>query len=210
MTMIDYKNIGNIIFDFGGVLVDLDKQRCVDAFTKIMAAPVSVYVDECRQEDLFHDLELGAIDVGEFCREVRRRAPGCTASDAAICDAWNALLTGIPPRRIARLVHLRRRHRLFLLSNTNIIHWEKSVRDFFPYRGMSVNDYFEHIYLSYEMHKVKPSPEIFAQVIADSGIDPADTLFVDDSEANCRGAETVGISTLHVAGGDEWLGILKE
>ena len=197
----------NIVFDFGCVLVDLDKQRCVEAFKAIGAGAVSAYVDECRQEDLFHDLETGAITVEEFCCEVRRKSPGCTATDAQICHAWNALLTGIPQRRIERLVDLGLRHRLFLLSNTNAIHWTKAVADYFPYDGKNVTDYFQGIFLSYEMHMVKPETAIFEQMLHQAGIDAADTLFIDDSPANCAAAEALGIRSLHVRTGDEWLSL---
>lgn len=197
----------NIVFDFGCVLVDLDKQRCVDAFKAICAGDVAVYVDECRQEDLFHDLETGAISVGAFCDEVRRRAPGCHASDTQICEAWNALLTGIPRRRIERLIELRKHHHLFLLSNTNAIHWTKAVADYFPYDGKNIGDYFERVFLSYEMHMVKPSPDIFVAMLRQAGIEAADTLFIDDSPANCNAAETLGIRTLRVSNGDEWLSL---
>lgn len=197
----------NIIFDFGCVLVDLDKRRCVDAFNAIGAGNISVYVDECRQEDLFHDLETGVTDVPAFCEEVRRKSPGCTATDAQICGAWNMLLAGIPRRRLQRLTVLRQRYRLFVLSNTNAIHWEKAVRDFFTYDGQNVGDYFEKVFLSYKMHMVKPSPEIFAQTIREAGIDASETLFIDDSAVNCLAARNAGLMTMHVSGGDEWAGI---
>lgn len=197
----------NIIFDFGCVLVDLDKKRCVNAFNAIGAGSISMYVDECRQEDLFHELEIGAIDTAAFCGEVRRKSHGCTASDAEICDAWNQLLTGIPVRRLQRIIELRRSHRLFVLSNTNPIHWSKAVRDFFPYQGMNAGDYFEKVFLSYEMHKVKPSEDIFMQVIEQTGIVPAETLFIDDSEANCLAGIRAGLRALHVSSGDDWLEI---
>lgn len=94
------QEIKNIIFDFGGVLVNLDKHRCIEAFDKIGAHEIVRYVDECRQEDLFHDLEVGNTGVEEFCNEVRRICTGCNADDADICEAWNALLTGIPRQRL--------------------------------------------------------------------------------------------------------------
>lgn len=101
------QEIKNIIFDFGGVLVDLDKQRCIEAFDKIGAHKIVKYVDECRQEDLFHDLEVGNTGIGDFCREVRRLSSGCKASDEEICNAWNSLLTGIPEQRLENWQALR-------------------------------------------------------------------------------------------------------
>ena len=186
--------IRNIIFDFGGVLVDLDRRRCIEAFRRIGAGAIAGYVDECRQEDLFHDLEVGLTDVGRFCKAVRRACPGCNASDEDICDAWNALLTGIPRHRLDRLKKLRRDYRLVLLSNTNPIHWRKAVDEYFTAGGLTVGDYFEKTYLSYEMHMLKPDEEIFRRVLADSGFAAAETLFIDDSAANCAAAERLGIA----------------
>ena len=106
------QEIKNIVFDYGCVLVDLDKQRAVDAFKRIDADEIAVYIDECKQEDLFHELEMGDITLEEFCDKVREKCPRCKASDKEILDAWNALLTGIPERRLERIRQLREHYRL--------------------------------------------------------------------------------------------------
>lgn len=194
----------NIIFDFGGVLVNLDRKRCIDAFTRIGAGAIAGYVDECRQEDLFHDLEVGDTGVGQFCDAVRQACGGCNATDEDICRAWDALLTGIPRRRLDKLAELKRDFRLVLLSNTNPIHWRKAVDDYFTQGGLNVNYYFEKTYLSYEMRMLKPDEEIYRKVLDSSGMDAGDTLFIDDSKANCAAAERLGITSMHVTCGDEW------
>jgi len=194
----------NIIFDFGGVLVNLDRKRCIDAFTRIGAGAIAGYVDECRQEDLFHDLEVGDTGVGQFCDAVRQACGGCNATDEDICGAWDALLTGIPRRRLDKLAELKRDFRLVLLSNTNPIHWRKAVDDYFTQGGLNVNYYFEKTYLSYEMRMLKPDEEIYRKVLDSSGMDAGDTLFIDDSKANCAAAERLGITSMHVTCGDEW------
>lgn len=196
--------IKNIIFDFGGVLVGLDKRRCTDAFTRIGAAAIAGYVDECRQEDLFHELETGAIDIPEFCVKVRRACPDCAATDAEICDAWNALLTGIPAAKLERLTRLKGEYRMSLLSNTNPIHWRKSVADYFTATGKTVGWYFERTFLSYEMHMLKPDEAIFRRTLDETGYNAAETLFIDDSAANCEAARRVGIKAMHDSG-DGWL-----
>ena len=194
----------NIIFDFGGVLVNLDRKRCIDAFTRIGAGAIAGYVDECRQEDLFHDLEVGDTGVGQFCDAVRQACGGCNATDEDICGAWDALLTVIPKRRLDKLAELKRDFRLVLLSNTNPIHWRKAVDDYFTQGGLNVNYYFEKTYLSYEMRMLKPDEEIYRKVLDSSGMDAGDTLFIDDSKANCAAAERLGITSMHVTCGDEW------
>lgn len=191
------QGIKNIVFDWGGVMINLDKVRCVKAFDKIGAHHISSYVDECRQEDLFHDLEMGSITVPQFCDEVRRQCPECVATDEEICWAWGELLTGIPEYRVEKLRTLKSKYRLFLLSNTNVIHWE-------PY-AHRLEGCFEKMFLSYEMHLVKPDAEIFREVLRQTGIRAEETLFIDDSANNCAGAAALGIHTHHVKVSDDWL-----
>ena len=191
------QGIKNIVFDWGGVMINLDKVRCVKAFDKIGAHHISSYVDECRQEDLFHDLEMGSITVPQFCDEVRRQCPECAATDEEICWAWGELLTGIPEYRVEKLRTLKSKYRLFLLSNTNVIHWE-------PY-AHRLEGCFEKMFLSYEMHLVKPDAEIFREVLRQTGIRAEETLFIDDSANNCAGAAALGIHTHQVKVSDDWL-----
>lgn len=198
------QGIKNIVFDFGGVLTGLDKDACVKALYNIGAGNIACYVDECRQEDLFHDLETGKCTVAGFCNEVRRLCPGCNASDEDICGAWNALLTGIPRRRLEKLLSLKQDYRLMLLSNTNPVHWHKAVLDFFPFDGNEVDDYFEKTFLSYRMHLVKPDEQIFRQMLVEGQMMPSETLFIDDSPVNCAAASQLGINTLCVEQGGEW------
>lgn len=200
----EMQEIKNIIFDFGGVLVDLDKQRCIEAFDKIGAHKIVKYVDECRQEDLFHDLEVGNTGIGDFCREVRHLSSGCKASDEEICNAWNSLLTGIPEQRLEKLASLKGRYRMVLLSNTNPIHWQKALDGMFRHNGMDVDDYFEGTFLSYRMHMLKPDPQIFVKTLMTSDMMAYETLFIDDSPINCAAASELGMMSLNLKG-DEWL-----
>lgn len=201
-------NIKNIIFDMGGVLVDLDPQRCIDAFGKIGCRQIAAYVEEHRTEDLFYDIETGRTTQQQFCQEVRRIAQ-TDAADAEIVWAWNQLLAGIADEKKARLIELGRTYRLYLLSNTNIMHWEKCRDDFFAYMGHTADDYFTQIFLSYEMHMSKPNADIFGQTLHDAGINAAETLFVDDSADNCSAARQLGINTLHETTGRDWMQLLQ-
>ena len=200
----------NIVFDLGCILVGLDNDRCIDAFEQIGCGEIAHYVREHKVEDLFMDVEVGRIDTARFCDEVRRLC-GCRVSDADIVWAWNALLTGIPDDKKAALLVLKHRgHRLFLLSNTNFMHWDKCAGSFFGYRDgdgreYGVADYFDRVFLSCAMHLAKPHAEIYAAMLRQAGISAADTLFVDDRADNCRGAESVGIATLHDPTGTAWV-----
>lgn len=198
------RGIKNIIFDLGGILVGLNKQRSVQAFQQIGAANVAKYVEEHLTADLFLEIETGKMDTAEFCNEVRSMAQ-CSAKDEEIIWAWNQLLTGIPNKKKQQLIQLKQRHRLFLLSNTNKMHWQKCTKDFFPYLEYTANSYFEKVYLSYEMHLSKPHSNIFTSVLETSKLLPAETLFIDDSLENCQSAANLGIEVLHDATGNNWL-----
>lgn len=210
----NYKSKKNIIFDLGRILVGLDNERCIAAFEKVGLGEIAFYVREHRVEDLFLAAEVGRITTEEFCDEVRRVCR-CNVADRDIIWAWNELLTDIPDAKKAALLELRRAgHRVFLLSNTNFMHWDKCVADFFAYRdsqgrSYGVDDYFDRVFLSCAMHMAKPSPKIFAEALRQAGISAADTLFIDDRADNCQGAAKVGIATLHDPYGTEWMETLK-
>ena len=199
------ENIKNIVFDLGGVLADLDADRCIDAFEKIGCPKVAEYVKEHRTEDLFLDFELGRITAHKFCDEVRLISQS-TVSDEDITWAWNQLLVGIRPEKLEKLAELRKRFRLLLLSNTNEMHWAKAAEDFFPYGSFVAEDFFRGgIYLSNIMGLAKPDPKIFTAMAAGSGINPQETLFIDDMEENVSAAESLGFNVFKENSGTDWL-----
>lgn len=202
------KGIKNIVFDFGCVLVNLDRHKCIEALERIGAGEIAHYVDECKQIDMFLDLELGKIGEKEFCDEIRHRAPECTATDKEICEAWGELLTDIPVRRLKLVEKLHKDYKIYLLSNSNSVHWNKSVDLFFPESGHAPEYYFDKTFISYNMGLTKPDPRIFTAMLDGTGAKPEETLFIDDSISNCKAAEEFGIRTLHVSNGDEWGGLL--
>lgn len=195
--------IKQIIFDFGGVLVDLDKARCLEAFARIGFAEAGQWIDAYSQQGVFGQLEAGRVSPAEFCEEVRR-ITACRAADSELWAAWNLFLVGIPTWRIEALLALRKHYRLYLLSNTNEPHWRHAVEHFFPYKGLGVEDYFDRIFLSYELHEVKPGADIFRTVLAETGVNPGETLFIDDAAANCATASSLGIRTYCPAPGEDW------
>lgn len=197
------KGIKNLIIDFGGVLIDLDRQRCIENFKKLGLPDVEVVLDIYHQQDSFQKYEKGLITSAEF-RDVIREKIGKPVTDTQIDDAWNSFLVSIPAAKLDLLLNLRKDYVVYLLSNTNEIHWQWSCQHAFPYKTFRVEDYFEHIYLSYEMNMAKPDAEIFQKVLDDTGIIPAETLFIDDSAANCRAAEALGITTYTPKAGEDW------
>ena len=204
--------VKNIIFDLGGVLCGLDAARCIRAFHEIGADEVAVYVEEHRVEDLFLQSELGYITTQQFCDEVRR-ITGRPLDDERIIWAWNELLTGITDERRQAVLKLATTYRLFVLSNTNDMHWTKWETHLqpLPKGGETIeplhssNNVFEKCFLSYELHLAKPSREIFEVVLQEAEIKADETLFIDDSLVNCQAAEALGIHTFHNQNINDWL-----
>ncbi len=186
--------IKNIIFDLGGILCGLNPDRCIHSFEQIGAGSVAHFVAEHRVEDLFLDSETGKINAQQFCDEVRR-ITSKNIPDNKIVWAWNQLLTPIAAWKLAKLKELGQHHRLFLLSNTNDMHWQYCQNNFFKAQGADAYSCFEKVFLSFEMHLIKPSEEIFRAVIEQTGITPADTLFIDDTAANLLTARRMGFQT---------------
>ena len=193
----------HIIFDLGNVLVRLDTPACIEAFKKIgMEMVINRANDDAKS--VLEQLGLGLISVETFCQKARELS-GSQASDEAICQAANAMLVEIPDEKKRRLLDLRARgHRVFLLSNTNSIHWDYCVEQLFPYKNYGVADYFERIFLSQEMHLQKPDAEIFNEVLRQTGIRAEDSIFIDDLPENCEAARSVGIQAFQNTNFDDW------
>ncbi len=211
------RGIRNLLIDFGGVLINLDKEHCMHNFRRLGIHGLEHLLQSCHQQGFLLELEKGELSTEAFCRHVRslclpealpegeeevaRRA---VPDAASILRAWNSFLVGIPPYKLRQLLLLRRRYRTFLLSNTNEPHWAWSERHDFSRDGHTTADYFDGIYLSCRLHTAKPGAEYFEQVIRQSGIRPEESLFIDDSEANCATARTFGIRTYTPAARTDW------
>lgn len=197
------KGIKNLLVDFGGVLINLDRQRCIENFRNLGLENVEEQLGLYNQQGFFMQQERGLVTSAEFRNGIRDLMEK-PATDKQIDAAWNSFLVDIPTYKLDLLLKLRQKYVVYLLSNTNDIHWKWACKHAFPYRGFRVEDYFEKIYLSYEMKMMKPDTEIFKAVLEDANIDPEETFFIDDAPANCRTAETLGIRTYTPQPGENW------
>lgn len=198
-------NIRNLIIDFGGVLVGLDRDRCIRRFEALGVKDVDRLIDFYLQNDLFGKHEKGLISDDEFRAGLKSISSGKCPGDDEIDAAWNAFLTGVPRHKLDVLKAKRAEgFKVFMLSNTNHIHWTYSLRHFFNEAGYGINDCFDRVFLSFEMKLVKPDPAIFKAVLEATGARAEETLFVDDSEANCNAAAGLGIGTIHATGENDW------
>lgn len=198
-------NIRNLVFDFGGVLIDVDKERSVKAFHELEFKQADNLIGHYCQKGIFRELELGNISSEVFYQSIHNEAKrGIT--DQQIENAWNSMLIGIKPHKLEKLIALRKQYKIYLLSNTNIIHWDAS-RDMFSWGEYKREDYFDDIFLSFEMHMGKPDPNIFRALTNRVIILPYNTLLLDDSEENCEAARSVGWQAHCVKQDEEWLNL---
>ena len=202
------KGIKNLLIDLGGVLINLDRQRCIENFQKLGLRNVEELLDISNQDGILMQQEKGLITPAEFRNGVREMI-GQVVSDKQIDAAWNSFLVDIPRFKLDMLLKLREKYVVYLLSNTNEIHWKWACEHAFPYRGFRVEDYFEKMFLSFELHQAKPEKDMFETLLAETGIVPEETFFIDDAPANCQTAQSLGISTYTPEAGEDWGHLFK-
>jgi FMN phosphatase YigB (HAD superfamily) len=196
------KGIKNIIFDLGGVIINLDNQLTEDAFIALGTKPIKEYFGHGHAASFFKDYEVGALTSQEFVGMIRSQT-GINASDEEIIRAWNALLLDFPAERIQLLKELGKSYRIFLFSNTNDLHLQhlnKIYRDTFP-GGKSLDDHFEKAYYSHIMKMRKPDTASFQHILKENELKGEETLFVDDALINVEGAEKAGLKGLFLQPG---------
>ncbi len=202
--------IRNLLFDLGGVVVDLRRPRCVEAFRRLGLPDAESYFGEYAQSGIFMALEDGSAGVDEFHAALRSAIPG-PVSDDDIDSAFQLFIEGIPEHRLRALVELRRKYRIYLLSNTNPIMWDDILaREFAKLPPRRREDYFDGMVTSFEARSAKPDAAIFRYAERTLGIRPEETLFFDDSQANVDAARALGFHALLVPPGAEFTDILRK
>lgn len=187
--------IHNLIFDLGNVLLDLDYARARRSFKALAGEEWDFGRGAAEAGPLFDLFLKGHIGEAEFFQQLRNRAPRPVGIDE-LRRAWNSMLGELPPPRLALLTKLREHYRLFLLSNTNYTHLQELDSLLKAQLGLSreaFEAYFERVYYSCEIGLRKPDVSAYRFVLADAGLDAADTLLIDDLPANIEGARQVGM-----------------
>ncbi|MDE6397077.1 MAG: HAD family phosphatase [Muribaculaceae bacterium] len=205
-TVLPSKKVKNLLFDLGGVIMNIEKDRCVEAFRQIGLENPDRFFGEYGQGGCFGQLESGQISADEWRRQVRDLIGRDDVTDSDIDNAFMAFLIGIPRKRLEDLLELKKSFGIYLLSNTNPVMWNAFIAEQFrQIPGLDITDYFDGIVTSFEAKSLKPSPEIFEYTARTLSIDPAETVFFDDSAENCRSAASLGWGTVHVVPGNEFI-----
>lgn len=180
--------IKTIIFDFGDVFINLDKPATQKELLKLGEIP---NISEIQK--INNHYEVGAISTQELIESFQNLLP--RASEKQIIHAWNSILLDFPKHRLEFIQNLasEQQYKLLLLSNTNELHidWIKENISFFK----EFKSCFDSFYLSHEINLRKPETRIFEFVLKEQQLNPAETLFIDDTKENTDAAATLGIHT---------------
>ena len=191
--------IKNIIFDLGGVILDIDENIVYQELEKL-----GINISELSHSKEFMDI-LSKFDVGVYTAPTfRKKAKALLGlekmTDQKFDSLWNAMLIDFPRERIAAIEQVKKHYKIFLMSNTNEIHYDLYIRDLQLRFGYSeFDELFHKSYFSFDIHLEKPDPRFFELILDHEHLLPEETLFIDDTAANIKAAKALGIHTYHIS-----------
>jgi len=198
------KNIKAVIFDLGQVLIDLTPSRCMESFEKLGATGIEKKLASPEIIQFLESFELGNVSVQEFCNKMKEYID-LPVTDEQVIGAWNTFLGKIPSYKLDTILELHKEYKVYLLSNTSVLHWEYACDHYFNvYKGHRLSDFFDHAYTSFDLHLLKPDKAIYQTVLDETGMQPHEVFFLDDREDNCRSAREMGINVYQVTPGEDW------
>jgi len=200
---IELNGIKNIIFDLGNVLLNLDFDASIKAFQKLGLNNNVIDRQQAYADPVFYNLEIGKITPEEFRSGIREILRNPNAKDQEIDDAWYAMILDIPAKRVQVVQDLKKNYNVYLFSNTNKIHIDRLLPAFKKEHGFDFPTLFKTAFYSHEIHERKPDLSSYKKVIALSGINAGESIFIDDLEKNIIGAEKAGLRTFWLKDGKE-------
>lgn len=191
------QNIENIIFDLGGVILNLDYSKTTQAFKDLGLTNFDEMYSQAAQTGLFDRFEKGLCSPSYFVNALLDYMPSGTTPNQIVA-AWNAMILEFPIENLEFLLSLKKKYRVFLLSNTNEIH----IQHFHRKLNQTVAEdslvpYFEKVYYSSDLNLRKPELEIFEKVCNDNRLDRSKTIFIDDTLQHIEGAKKAGLQTMY-------------
>ena len=190
-------SIRNILFDLGGVILDINIQATLKMFYELGFPAELLQYPFSMNTDLFFKYETGKLNEDEFRNEIRK-VTGVELTDETFDEAWTAMLLRIPKERTELLNVLATRYNLYMLSNTSSLHVPVFQKMYLEFAGVSMHDVFTKIYYSHEIGYLKPDAEAWEYVINDAGIEAGETLFLDDSIQNIKASLELGFKAIHI------------
>lgn len=202
----------NYIFDQGNVVLDIDPQVSLEAFSKLIDPEKSGLVSASDllggcENQFITDYMLGVVSTEEFADYLMPIMKEGTTREQ-IVEAWNVMIGEFPQRRLDKLLELRRNGaKVYMLSNTNDAHMEHIIGHCFGGERERMMEYFDELFLSNEMHLAKPGVEIFEEMIRRTGMKPEESVYFDDLEQNVEGGRKAGLNAV-LAYRDEWMDLV--
>ncbi len=188
--------VKNILFDLGGVFLDINYQLTEKAFIDLGITDFDQRFNQQFSNTLFEDLETGKVDPEVFYNRFRKET-GTGLTNEAIETAWNALLLDFSAERLEWLEEMGRKYPVYLYSNTNLIHYQCFMKNFEQkFEGKKFNNYFRKAYYSHKLGLRKPYPSSYTRIMELENLNPTETLFIDDTLKNITGAKEAGLQTL--------------
>ncbi|MDO9257892.1 MAG: HAD family phosphatase [Bacteroidales bacterium] len=200
MPAIQTSKIKNIIFDLGGVLLNINPLLSLLELEKLSGISQGELISKLASEQIFEKFDTGRLNPAQFRSDLRKilnRNPG----DSEIDRIWNKLILDIPPHRVKLLQELRNNYKVFMLSNTNSTHFDHYTREFLEIYGFNLVDLFDRVFVSHEIGIHKPDAGIYTYVLEHANLDAQETVFFDDSLANIEAAELLGIRGIQITDG---------
>ena len=191
--------IKNIIFDLGGVILDIDENIVYKELEK-MGVNIAELAHSKDFIDIMSKFDTGIYTAPTFRRKMKALVGQDKMTDQRFDAIWNAMLLDIPRERIEAIEQVKKHYKIFLMSNTNEIHYDLYVRDLQLRFGYNEFDaLFNKSYFSFDIHLEKPDPRFFELILDHEGLVPEETLFIDDTAANINVAKSLGINTYHIS-----------
>ena len=194
-------NIDTLIFDFGGVIINLDYSKPKDEFKKLGIFDSKKLYSKEEQTKLFDSLECGQISDENFLKEISKKSN--TNNLELIKKAWNSILLNIPEERVHLLKKLSSKYKIFLLSNTNSIHLKEIISSYGEKKWRNFISIFNDVYFSNKIGMRKPNEDVFFYIIKKNKLDVSKTLFIDDSAQHIKTAKKNGFKTHHLTDSED-------
>jgi len=195
------KDIKAIIFDLGAVILNINYQNTINAFSKLGVKNAASFYSKKVQTNLFNQIETGNITAKKFLTELQKETDN--ASINQVSEAWNAMLLDLPENRLTLIKSLKKKYSIYLLSNTNSIHIDAFKKKIGNIKWVKFCNLFDKIYLSHEVGLRKPNAAIFEYILAEQNLKAQEVFFIDDSPQHIESANKLGIKTHHLKNGEE-------
>ena len=195
------KNIKAIIFDLGAVILNINYQNTINAFSKLGVKNASTFYSKKAQDNLFNQIETGDITAEKFLTELQKETNNASLNQ--VSEAWNAMLLDLPENRLTLIQCLKKKYSIYLLSNTNTIHIDAFKKKLGKVKWIKFYNLFDKMYLSHEVGLRKPNAAIFEYILKEQNLQAHEVFFIDDSSEHIEGANKLGIKTHHLKNKEE-------